>query len=183
MPLGSTGRRGRKGALAGLLLVLLLAGCSQGQVSDERTFEMQEAKKTQVVPGAQETMLATEFDAPDASPFPTLTPAPGLDELTIALDVTASGAPGQRTEVVASLDGTIYASARLTSLRAGQVVAVRWVAADGAEIGSGEQSASAGGDQWVSIPFALPPGTAPGKYAAIVSVDDRRLGSIVFEVQ
>ncbi len=79
-------------ALAGLLLILLLAGCAAAPISAPRPA----LAKLSATPGPTGTPTASASPSPTQSPTPTLTPTPACSEVTgrvLALQIESAAMP------------------------------------------------------------------------------------------
>jgi hypothetical protein len=162
-------------------MVTALTACGTGDAEESRFYEEQEATHQAKVPEVQATTTARFFSGtPEAQPTPT--PRPVLAELTVATSVDGSGAPQNRV-TSASVQGTIYAAARIHDLTGGTNFIAVLGRVDNTEIARSEQSPDRSATNgWVSFPFAIN-GTLPGgEYAVFIYADGTLLGSIVFSL-
>ncbi len=173
--------RGWRGAICSALAVLLLVSCSTGDARDERSFQAQEAERTQQVPEAQKTQLAETFFQPTGTPQATFTPRALLSELVITNALDGSGAPTNDLETV-SQGSQVILAARLTNLLGGEIITVEWLNEDGVVLASQDQQATtATGPKWFSSAWQ-PSGVPSGTYAAAVRVNGELLNSITFQI-
>jgi hypothetical protein len=173
---------GKRGALCSALAVLLVVSCSQGDARDERQFEAREAEKTQQVPLAQQTELATTFLQPTGTPEATFTPIALLSELVVTTSLDSTGGPANDVESVPASTQSVILAARLANLVIGETITMELQNKDGEVIASGDQPAQASsGPQWYTATCDLS-GVSSGTYAGAVRVNGELLNSIVFTV-
>lgn len=174
--------KGWRGACCSALVVLLVAGCSQGNARDERRFQAREAEKTQQVPLAQQTELARTFFRPTGTPVATFTPIALISEIVIATSLDSTGGPANDVAAVPLGTQSVILAARLANLIAGETITMQWLDANGSVIASVDQPANpSAGPQWYTSNWNLG-GVPPGTYAGAVLVDGQLLNSIVFTV-
>lgn len=176
-------RKGVVGVLILFLCLALLAGCASGTATDARRGQRQDTAEEANLPAQQATFTAQEYFPPTPTPLPTRPPAPALASLVIALALGAGNEPVDEYAAVPTNAGTIYASARLDGLRAGQVVSASWTDANNTVVATSRFDIPAGADRdWVALPLALDGSLAPGDYAVYLFADDRPLNSLVFRL-
>lgn len=170
-------------AVAALPVLLVLAGCGGGSVNEARLGAARDAVASPRLDQQEATSTAREFFPPTPTPGPELPPPPTLESLVVTLGIGAGDSPQQNLASIPADTGTVYASAQLLGLVAGQRIDAVWTDAVSNEVGRSEQSVVANaGQQWVSLPLAVNGRLAPGDYAVYLFADGRRLGSVVFVV-
>lgn len=180
-------RRGRRKSLhtllAGFALLLVVTGCSTGNVDDARRFQAQEAELTPVLPQVQATELAERFKAATPEPPATFTPSAMLSRLVLSRNPGGGGsAANELQSIPAYSSGTIYASAQITDLQTGQIVSAVWSTENGDVIAQQEHTASGAASQWIDFPLQLSGNLPPGNYAVAIGVDGVHLESLAFRV-
>ncbi len=187
LPLGSLPapdrcRRARR-FTAALPLIVLLAGCGGGSVNDARLGAARDAQAPPRLDQQEATSTAAEYFPPTPTPPPHLPPPPTLDTLEVALSVGPGDVPQQNLASVPADAGTVYASALLSELVAGQRIDAVWTDAFSNEVGRSQQTVTGNaGQQWIALPLAMNGQLAAGEYAVYLFADGRRLGSVVFVV-
>jgi hypothetical protein len=180
-------RRPKPAASIGLVLccvvVLGLSACATGDATDARRGESADARKTPNVVAAQATEVARRIRP--GTPVATATPRPvptSVESLVISLSLGPGNVPRDQYAAVPTDAGTIYVTALLHHLHAGDTITAEWVTAAGVQVNASSAPSPGDGDQaWIALPLNVG-GLAPGDYAAFVSVDGRQLDSIVFRL-
>jgi hypothetical protein len=166
-----------------IVIALVLAGCSSGEVVDARRDQARDAGLEDQLAAEQATRVVRRFFPPTGTPSPTEPPAPTLGELVITFGFRSNGTPDGSYASVPAGAGAAYAAARLHGLSAGQVI--RAVVTDGwgNQIAAPEIEIDPGAaDRWVALPINLPAEVAPGAYGLFVFADERPLGSLTFGI-
>jgi hypothetical protein len=165
------------------LLGIVLAGCATGDADDARRFQAQEAERTAVLPEVQATELATRFAVATPETSPTSTPIPLLARLMLTNSPGGSTASSnQLRSIPAYSSGTIYATAQVSNLVSGQVVAAIWATESGDFIAQQELTATGSGSEWFSFPLQLTGSLGPGVYSVSIWVEGAFLDSLSFTV-
>jgi hypothetical protein len=167
------------------LLVVGLNGCVSGNAVEQREVETQEATRGAVLEEIQATSNAERFKPATPEPAPSWTPKAALADLVLASSVNSDNSPNGDTSFVSN-GSTIYACARVSSVRSGQKVIAVWTTVDGGEISRGEQDIGNGAsERWVALRWQ-PSGIAGGTYAVKIYIDrvdpEHLLDSLVFRV-
>lgn len=174
-------RRARLVAQMLLALVLLagLTACATGNSRDSRFYEERDATKQSQMPEVQETTTARFFGGTPTA-ISTNPPVPVLAELTLATSVNSDGSP--QNAVKNASGGTIYVSARIRNVVAGQVFTAVWGRPDGTEIERVDQTAaSSAATAWISFPWPSAGSQGSGEYAVFIYAGSSLLGSVVFQ--
>lgn len=164
-------------------LLLVLVACGGGTVNDARLGQARDAESSPELDPQQATFTAREFFPPTPTPTPAPPLPPTLESLAIARSVGAGDLPTESLASVPADTGIVYASALLNGVVAGQRVEAVWTDLFGNQLAVSTQEVAAdAGQQWISLPYEMNGGLAPGDYAVYLFADDRRLGSLVFVV-
>lgn len=167
------------------LLVVALNGCVSGNAVEQRQVETQEATRGAILEQVQATSNAERFNPGTPAPAPSWTPKAALADLVLASSVNSDNSPNGDTSFVSN-GSTIYACARVSSVRTGQKVIAVWSTVDGNEINRDEQTIGNGAsERWVAFRWQ-PGGVAGGTYAVAIYIDqidlEHLLDSLVFRV-
>lgn len=165
------------------MLALVLSACASGDATDARQGETSDARRTPNVVALQATEVARHIRP--GTPVATATPRPvptSVESLVITLSLGPGNVPRDQYAAVPADAGTLYVTALLHHLHAGDTISAEWVTSAGAQITTSSAPSPGDGDQaWVALPLNVG-GLAPGDYAAFVTVNDRQLDSIVFRL-
>ncbi len=172
-------------ALSGLVLATL-AGCASGDARDSALAATRAATEGARFPARQATFVQSEYGGTPTL-VPTVAVEPALQEIAITIALRPDGSPDGIYGSVPANAGVVYAAARISNLRADQLVTAEWqrVAekpADRIAIGYSEQAVTGTGEQWVGLPLGLDGSVAPDVYAVYIAVDGVYLNSISFRI-
>ncbi len=180
-------RKSRSTAAGGVCLVIVvlmgLSACASGDATDAKRGENADAQKTPNVVAVQATEVARQIRS--GTPAATATPRPvptSLESLVLTLSLGPGNVPRDQYAAVPTDAGTIYVTALLHHLHAGDAITAEWVTSAGVQVNTSSAPSPGDGDQaWIALPLNVG-GLAPGDYAAFVSVDGQQLDSIVFRL-
>jgi hypothetical protein len=168
--------------IAMLAIVVLLAGCNSGTMTEaRRSQEFDEAEEARLS-AQQATRTAETFFSSTATPGPAVPLPPTLESLVITLGVGPDGAPSGSYLSVPTDAGVVYASGLLRNVQAGQIVTAAWTDAFGNVYGTFEVEFTADAPaQWVTVPMEVG-GATSGEYAVYLYGGGHQLGSLAFTV-
>ena len=186
-PSSTPPRKPRSIAAGGVCLVIVvllgLSACASGDATDAKRGESADAQRTPNVVAVQATEVARQIRP--GTPVATATPRPvptSLESLVLTMSLGPGNVPRDQYAAVPADAGTIYVTALLHHLHAGDTITAEWVTSAGAQVNTSSAPSPGDGDQaWIALPLNVG-GLAPGDYAAFVSVEGRQLDSIVFRL-
>jgi hypothetical protein len=194
MPLVPTGRhRGWEAnrtvtavgrGLAGIGLVLVLAACNTGSMNEARRSQEYDVEvEAQQVAAQQATRTAAAFGEGTATPDPGGILAPSVETLVMTLGVNPDGSPSGSYLSLPVDAGTVYASALLGNVQAGQRAVAIFTDAAGNQVGSAETEMTANAaSQWLVAPLNMGNTTGPGEYAVYLYSGGHQIASLAFSI-
>ncbi len=164
--------------LLALLMVSVLASCATGNKREASFYESRDATVQSQMPEVQATTTARFFGGTPTA-IATYPPVPALAELTLATSVGGDGSPQNRVKNASG--GTLYVSARIRNIVAGEVYTAVWGRPDGTEIERVDKTAGSSGNiGWISFDWPSAGSQGPGEYAVFIYSGSNMLGSVVF---
>jgi hypothetical protein len=164
--------------LLALLMVSVLASCATGNKREASFYESRDATVQSQMPEVQATTTARFFGGTPTA-IATYPPVPALAELTLATSVGGDGSPQNRVKDASG--GTLYVSARIRNIVAGEVYTAVWGRPDGTEIERVDKTAGSSGNiGWISFDWPSAGSQGPGEYAVFIYSGSNMLGSVVF---
>ena len=163
--------------------VLLLAACNTGSMGEARRSQAYDQAETPQLSAQQATRTARTYFAGTGTPDPTMIPPPSVEALVITLGVNPDGSPAGSYLSVPADAGTVYATARLGNVVAGQRITSIFTDAFGNQMGGTETEMSAnGGSPWLVAPLNLGGISGPGEFAVYYFSGGHQIGSLAFTI-